>query len=105
MNNELITKNNEWVIHFMKSLERMTEGIEQLAASCRSLLNGEHYLTDKELSVRLKVSRRTLQDYRNEGRLLYILLGGKILYRESDIEKTLEEGYREAFRLKDKGAF
>ena len=45
MNNELITKNNEWVVHFMKSLERMTEGIEQLAASCRPLLSGEHYLT------------------------------------------------------------
>ena len=105
MNNELITKNNERVTRFMKSLERMTEGIEQLAASCRPLLNGEHYLTDKELSVRLKVSRRTLQDYRNEGLLPYILLGGKVLYRESDIEKTLEEGYREAFRLKDRSAF
>lgn len=105
MNNELITKNNERVTRFMKSLERMTEGIEQLAASCRPLLNGEHYLTDKELSVRLKVSRRTLQDYRNEGLLPYILLGGKVLYLESDIEKTLEEGYREAFRLKDRSAF
>ena len=77
MNNELITKNNEWVVHFMKSLERMTEGIEQLAASCRPLLSGERYLTDKELSARLKVSRRTLQDYRTEGRLPYIQLGGK----------------------------
>ncbi len=89
----------------MKSLERMTEGIEQLAASCRPLLNGEHYLTDKEVSALLKVSRRTLQDYRNEGLLPYILLGGKILYRESDIKKILEEEYREAFRLKDRSAF
>ena len=105
MNNELITKNNEQVTHFMKSLERMTEGIEHLATNSRPLLNGEHYLTDKEVSARLKVSRRTLQDYRNEGRLPYIQLGGKILYRESDIEKTLEECYREAFRLKDRSAF
>ena len=105
MNNELITKNNERVTRFMKSLERMTEGIEHLATSCRPLLSGERHLTDKELSALLKISRRTLQDYRNEGRLPYILLGGKILYRESDVEKTLEEGYREAFRLKDKGAF
>ena len=102
MNNELITKNNEQVTHFMKSLERMTEGIEQLAASCRPLLSGERYLTDKELSARLKVSRRTLQDYRTEGRLPYIQLGGKILYRESDIEKILEKGYREAFRLEER---
>ena len=99
MNNELITKTNGWVTHFMESLEQMTEGIEHLATNCRPLLNGERFLTDKELSARLKVSRRTLQDYRTEGRLPYILLGGKILYRESDIEKTLKEGYREAFQL------
>ena len=99
MNNELITEKNGWVTHFMESLEQMTEGIEHLATNCRPLLNGEHYLTDKELSARLKVSRRTLQGYRNEGRLPYIQLGGKILYKESDIEKILEVGYREAFRF------
>ena len=101
MNNELITKKNERVNHFMGSIDRMLKGIERLATSCRPVLNGERYLTDKELSARLKVSRRTLQDYRNEGRIPYILLGGKILYRESDIERMLKEGYREAFRWQD----
>ena len=105
MNDELITEKNGWVTHFMESLEQMTEGIEHLATNCRPLLNGERFLTDKELSARLKVSRRTLQDYRTEGRLPYIQLGGKILYGESDIKKILEEGYREAFRLKDRSAF
>ncbi|MDE7074996.1 MAG: helix-turn-helix domain-containing protein [Odoribacter sp.] len=101
MNNELITEKNERASRFMESLEKMLKGIERLAANCRPTLNGERYLTDKELSARLKVSRRTLQDYRNEGRIPYILLGGKILYRESDIEKMLEEGYREAFQWRD----
>ena len=41
-------------------------------------------------------SCRTLQDYRNAGRIPYILLGGKLLYRESDIERLLMEGYRPA---------
>ena len=98
MNNELITEKNERVGRFMDSLERMLKGMERLAAGCRPVLNGERYLTDKELSARLKVSRRTLQDYRNEGRIPYILLGGKILYRESDIERMLEEGYRGAYQ-------
>jgi len=101
MNNELMTEKNERVSHFMESLDRMLKGIERLAASCRPALNGERYLTDKEVSARLKVSRRTLQDYRNEGRIPYILLGGKILYRENDIEKMLEEGYREALQWRD----
>ncbi len=102
--NELITKDNEQIVRLMSNFDRMHDSIEHLAANCRPLLNGERYLTDKEVSARLKVSRRTLQDYRNEGRIPYILLGGKILYRESDIEKMLEEGYREAFRCRDRDA-
>ena len=61
------------------------------------LLGGEHYLTDRELSQRLKISRRTLQDYRNNGILTYRHLGGKILYRESDIERVLQSCYRSKF--------
>ena len=62
-------------------------------------MNGERFLTDGEPSVMLKISRRTLQEYRNEGKLPYIRLGGKVLYRESDIERMLQDGYRKAGRL------
>ena len=83
--NELINKDSEWIIHFMSSLDRLLDNIEHLTANYRPTLGGERFFTDKEVSARLKVSRRTLQDYRNEGRIAYIQLGGKILYRESDI--------------------
>ena len=94
--NELINKDNEWIIHFMGSLDRLLDNVEHLTASYRP--NGERFFTDKEVSARLKVSRRTLQDYRNEGRIAYIQLGGKILYRESDIERMLTDSYRTAYR-------
>ena len=61
---------------------------------------GDELLTDKEVAYLLKVSRRTLQDYRNNGILPYTQVGGKILYRASDIEKTLMKGYKEAYRYK-----
>ena len=96
--NELINKDNEWIIHFMGSLDRLLDNVEHLTANYRPTLNGERFFTDKEVSVRLKVSRRTLQDYRNEGRIAYIQLGGKILYRESDIERMLADSYRSAYR-------
>ena len=51
------------------------------------------------MSAWLKVSRRTLQDYRNNGMIAYYQLGGKILYKESDIEKMVMSGYRNAYRL------
>lgn len=97
--NELMTKNCEWIIHFLGSLDRLLDSFEHLTANYRPTLGGERFFTDKEVSARLKVSRRTLQDYRNEGRIPYIQLGGKILYRESDIERMLNDGYRSAYRL------
>lgn len=94
MSNEVVTRDHERIKSFFGSLERMRGNIEQLVANSKPSLNGERYLTDKEASALLKLSRRTLQDYRSEGRIPYILLGGKILYRESDIQKMLEAGYR-----------
>ena len=76
--------------------KRPAEVISSLSGNI-SNLGGEHYLTDRELSQRLKISRRTLQDYRNNGILPYRQLGGKILYRESDIERVLQSCYRGKF--------
>ena len=68
-----------------------------LADSYVPPMGGERYLTDKDLTRRLHVSRRTLQQYRHEGILPYLLFGGKTLYRESDIQKVLEQGYHKAY--------
>lgn len=98
MSNQLITSENERVKSFFLSLERLSIAIEKLFTPRKPTLNGESFYTDEELSKKLKLSRRSLQDYRNEGRIPYIKLGGKILYRSSDIEKLLEEGYQNKFR-------
>ena len=99
MSNQLITpENNERVKSFFLSLERLSRIMEHLFSSRKPELNGESFYTDEELSQKLKISRRSLQDYRNAGRIPYIKLRGKILYRSSDIEKLLEDGYKESFR-------
>ena len=95
---EVITKNHALVAEFGNSLDRLLDGIENFMANSRPTLGGERFLTDREVSARLKVSRRTLQDYRNNGVVSYYQLGGKILYKESDIERMLAANYREAFR-------
>lgn len=98
MSNQLITSEHERVKSFFLSLERISSSLERLFSSRKPTLNGDSFYTDEELSKKLKISRRSLQDYRNEGRIPYIKLGGKILYRSSDIEKLLEEGYKDKFR-------
>ena len=94
MNNQLVTsENNERIKSFFLSLDSLSSAMERLFSGRKQTLFGEHFYTDEELSKKLKLSRRSLQDYRNEGRIPYIKLGGKILYRSSDIEKMLEDEY------------
>ena len=92
--NKLIMKEDEDILSFFRTLDHMGS----LSRSYRPMLNGERFLSDRELSERLKISRRTLQEYRNEGKLPYIQLGGKVLYKESDIERMLQNGYKEAWQ-------
>ena len=57
-------------------------------------LNNERFLTDEELSKILRVSRRTLQEYRSAGTIPYYLVQGKALYKESEIEKILNDSHK-----------
>jgi len=86
----IIDKENERVRRFFALLDDMEKKVERLARDNRPPFNGERFLTDR------KISRRCLQDYRDQGRIPYIQLGGKILYRQSDIERLLEENYHPA---------
>jgi excisionase family DNA binding protein len=90
---DLITKNSEIFTSFLEKADEMDNALGGIIQNYRPLLSGEKYLTDRELSKTLNISRRTLQDYRTEGKIPYYLVGGKILYKESDIEKLLTENY------------
>ena len=71
MSNEVITHKHEWVRWLFSELDRIAKDATTMADENQPLLGGEHCLTDRELSERLKISRRTLQDYRNNGILPY----------------------------------
>lgn len=70
----IIMKDSGQMVSFFKKLEAMFEKIEIIKKNAYSPFNGEYYMIDKELFLRLKISRRMLQEYRNNGLLLYILL-------------------------------
>ena len=63
----------------------------------RPVLNEERYIIDSELAEKLKLTRRTLADYRMNGRLPYYKIGGKLLYKEKDILVLLEKNRVETF--------
>ena len=99
-NIRLLTPENDMRVRsFFSSLENLSNRVEKIRDNNKPSLDGERYYSDKELAVKLKVSRRSLQDYRNNGILPYTRIGGRILYRASDIERVLTDGYRKAYRL------
>ena len=94
--NQVLTADDEQIVAALHALKRGIRETDRLMENYRPPMNGERYLTDKEVSDMLKVSRRTLQEYRTARILPFIIFGGKVLYREYDLQRLLEENYRKA---------
>ena len=72
---------------------RNIEMLEEIALEYKPFLMSKRFMTDAQLSERLGVSRRTLQDFRDRGIIPFYRLDGKILYEETDIEEYLSSIY------------
>lgn len=81
----------------LSQLGSVDEGIAQIHKLYRPAFNGEHYLTGEEVCKALKITKRTLQQYRDDALLAYVALPGKMLYKESDILAMLQSNYVPAF--------
>ena len=90
---ELINGNSEIIRDFFQSMDRILDGISRLAQENRPHLNGEKFLSNREAAKCLKVSIRTLQEWRDTGVIPYIQIKGKIIYRQSDIKRLLQTYY------------
>lgn len=90
----ILTLQDEVISRAIATMRKASRKAEVLFNDYRPLLGGERLLTDAEVAGFLKVSRRTLQEYRNDGILPYIEMKGKCVYRESDIEKVLKANER-----------
>ena len=64
---------NAGVKRVLENMKEVLALYKNVTGNYRLLLDGECYLTDREVAEILKVSRRTLQEYRNDGILPYLL--------------------------------
>jgi hypothetical protein len=90
---EINTENFETVI------ERLFEKLEENDKKMNRLLNhdaclnGNELLDNQDLIGMLKVSHRTLQRYRSQGKLPYCNLSGKSFYRLTDVTKFIDDQF------------
>ena len=64
---KVITQDNEQVIQIYNRLKDTLTRLEDILKNNNPTFNGHRYMNDAELANYLKVSRRTLQEYRNNG--------------------------------------
>ena len=81
-------------------VERLFDRLEIVDKKIERLLNqdaclkGDELLDNQDLIGMLKVSHRTLQRYRSQGKLPYCNLSGKSFYRLTDVTKFIDDQLR-----------
>ena len=55
----------------------------------------EEWIDSQQVQFALKICKRTLQTMRNEKQIPYARINRKFYYKISDIEKLLEESYKQ----------
>jgi len=80
---------------FDKIIERLEKIIQQQKNN--KIADPKQIILDNaDLLQLFKISHRTAQNWRDQKIISYSQIGGKIYYRMSDIQKLLDENYKES---------
>jgi len=82
---DILDNKSQQIGTFFTTLDELSNTIQQALQNRTPHLNGEKYLTNREVCQLLRISSHTLQSWRDTGQIPFIKLKGKILYRESEI--------------------
>lgn len=87
---EILDKKSVDIASFFRGLDELLDTIQQALKNRTPHLNGEKFLSNRDVCRMLHISSRTLQDWRDTGKIPFIQIKGKILYKQSEINKLLE---------------
>lgn len=97
MGQMVLNKDSNEIKRFIEAMEGISKILDTNSLIYRPILDWNRYVTEQELSKALKITKRTLIEYRMNGKLPYYKIGGKILYKEQDIIDILERNKVLAF--------
>ena len=89
-----IANSNEDMLALLEAVVSIKNELLYIREYFHPLLKGEIYLSGEQVCEMLHISKRTLQQYRDDKLIPFIKLERKILFRESDIIKVLEDNYQ-----------
>ena len=90
---EVITLQSEAFHKIMKKVEDI-----QRQLNAKEKQPKEIWIDNEDLSKMLKVTKRTIQNYRDNGIISFSQVGSKLYYRLSDVEEMLLKHHVKAFK-------
>jgi hypothetical protein len=77
-----------------KTFEQMQQAFARFANQIKNLCNSKEddkWLNNDDVCALLKISKRTLQNYRDTGILPFTQIGHKCYYKASDMEQLINQ--------------
>jgi len=90
------TKNEDSLIEMVAEFKTLQTKIDSL----KSQKVPNQWLTTAEAADYLRVTPRTMQNYRDQGIISFSQIGSKIYYKTSDLEDYLQSHYVPRFQTK-----
>ena len=88
---EILDRKSTDIAFFFTDLDELLDIIRQALKNRTPHLNGEKFLSNRDVCRMLHVSSRTLQDWRDTGKIPFIQIKGKILYKQSNVLTWVED--------------
>ncbi|WP_278720833.1 helix-turn-helix domain-containing protein [uncultured Bacteroides sp.] len=88
---EILDRKSTEIASFFIGLDKLLDTIQQALRNRTPHLNGEKFLSNRDVCRMLHISSRTLQDWRDTGKIPFIQIKGKILYKESEVLRLIEK--------------
>lgn len=81
-----------WMDRLMKRFDLLSENLSESRQP--KGIDGEELLDNQDLLQMLKISNRSLQRYRSNGRLPYYTISGKLYYKLSDVHQFIRDSFK-----------
>ncbi len=98
MYEDIVTRDSSEFKELRRNIIRAIQAVDILIDTHRPAIGNEVYLTSEEVCSLFSLSKRSLQNYRDNRQIPYTSIGGKILYPQSALHKLLESHYVRALR-------
>ncbi|WP_454045114.1 helix-turn-helix domain-containing protein [Chryseobacterium sp. Marseille-Q8038] len=90
-----------WMDRIMDRFDLLSQCVREMKKN-NNAIDGEELLDNQDLLQMLKISNRSLQRYRSEGKLLYYTISGKLYYKLSDVHQFIRDSFNTPTKRKRK---